>query len=135
LAVAGLCLFAIGFSFHLGRVVFGSLPEYGTLAREWESNVGAYLADGDAGHLEGGEIPYVSSERLIEYLEQPECRAILPSSVRRDGRSGPLSVIAARAASLGWVFAAAGLAVWLLLLGDGLRKRRSDGKEIAGSLG
>jgi hypothetical protein len=128
LAAAGVSLFAIGFSFHLGRVVFGSLPEYGGLAREWEGSVGAYLADGDSGHLEGRESPYISSERLIEYLAEQEVRAILPSSVRQEGPAGPLSIFAARTADVGWAIATVGGVLWLFVLAGEFRELRLGAK-------
>lgn len=132
LLAVGVSLFAVGFSLHIGRVVFGSLSEYGERAREWEINVSAYLADGDPDHLTNREIPYISSERLIEYLEQPEIRAILPSSVRQEGPAGPLSVFAARVVDAGWLIAAVGGILWLLVLADEMRGLRRRAKVAAG---
>jgi len=112
--------------------VFGSLPELGALQREWETNLSGYLADEDPDHLTNAEIPYVSSERLIEYLQQPELRAILPSSVRQSGPPGLVSVAAARLAAAGWVIVAIGLAGWLFILGRELRTIRPQSRPVVG---
>jgi hypothetical protein len=70
------------------------LPVVRTEMRERELNTRAYLATGDAHHLDH-DIPYPGKDGLIERLSHPEIRAILPVSVRPpialDGVSNPPS--------------------------------------------
>jgi len=79
---------------HVVQMFDVELPTVRTEMRERELNTRAYLATGDARHLDH-DIPYPGKDGLIERLSHPEIRAILPVSVRPpialDGMSNPPS--------------------------------------------
>ena len=82
---------------HVRQVFVIELPSVGTEMRQQELNTRAYLATGDAHHLDH-QIPYPNKAALVERLSHQEIRAILPVSVRSpitlDGVASPPSAFA-----------------------------------------
>jgi len=80
-AVGWAGIVAVGLWQHLSTVWRVDLPVVGAQMARRDANTRAYLATGDARHLDG-DIPYPNKAALIERLAHPEIRAILPASIR-----------------------------------------------------
>ena len=123
-STTGLLLAGVGLAVHLHHFVRHELPEQRATFERATRNTRVYLADGDPAHLREGEIPYPQTAGLVERLNHPEIRAILPVSLQPPpGRMGPLSRLAQAAAEAGLVIAGAGV---VLLLAAQWRLRRNE---------
>lgn len=81
-ASINLILLGMGLSTHLKQTITTTLPFLSEILPKREINTRNYLLTGDRSHLDGKDIPHVNADTLIDCLNYPELRSILPESVR-----------------------------------------------------
>ncbi len=58
------------------------LPDNRQELRDYEATMRSYLMTNDPAQFEGKRVPYVAGGHLVERLQSPQVRAILPASIR-----------------------------------------------------
>jgi hypothetical protein len=84
-AVAWICLFAIGLWREDRHARVDVLNEFPSLRSAERRHIKAYLADGKPAEIESApanELPYPVPERLMELLSEPGVRVMLPMGIR-----------------------------------------------------
>ncbi len=127
-------LAGIGIGLHLTFFFRHDLPVERELRSADAARIRRYVFEGNAARLREGEIRYPDPVRLMEALDQPELRAVLPASLQPSpGYIGAWSRMAKLATDAGPIISALG--VVLIVAAERRRSRGSTSRLLSASPG